>query len=100
MRGKAVEKKRIACTELDVQLKHASYLDEKKSKDESNNTTSLRLTDIVKGLMTFHTLACVQVNFFNNIYAMSNIKQATHQIILLLQKPNMKKDTKTNGPKL
>jgi hypothetical protein len=32
VRGKAVEKKRIACIELDVQLKHASYLDEEKAK--------------------------------------------------------------------
>jgi hypothetical protein len=32
VRGKAVEKKRIACTELDVQLKHASYLDKEKAK--------------------------------------------------------------------
>jgi hypothetical protein len=32
VRGKAAEKKRVACTELNVQLKHTSYLDEEKAK--------------------------------------------------------------------
>jgi hypothetical protein len=32
VRGKAAEKKKVACTELNVQLKHASYLDEEKAK--------------------------------------------------------------------